>query len=159
MSAAAIIERARTVGVTLRVEGREIKVKGPVPEVEALLPALRVHKGELLAALSQDRASAFDFSPLDSEAVREVLQERIGILMDSGMPQDKAEQEAGWQLERDRCWERFQSHAQIILDAPERRRRALLAEYQLSAARMFGEHIAGHMAATMTNRVRQKAAP
>jgi hypothetical protein len=52
MSAVAILEEARTLGVSLRVEGGRIKAKGPRPAVEQLLPTLRRHKPELLEALA-----------------------------------------------------------------------------------------------------------
>jgi len=50
--AATILGRARALGVSLRVEGDRIKAKGPQPAIEQILPALREHKPELLAALS-----------------------------------------------------------------------------------------------------------
>jgi hypothetical protein len=56
MSAAAIIEQARTLGVSLRIAHDKIKVKGPSPAVEQLLPVIREHKPELLAALADKPA-------------------------------------------------------------------------------------------------------
>ena len=55
MSAAAIIERARNLGVSLRAEGDKIKARGPRPAVEQILPVLRTHKPELLAVLAKPR--------------------------------------------------------------------------------------------------------
>jgi hypothetical protein len=98
MSAVAILEEARSLGVDLRVEGERIKAGGPRPAVERLLPALRAHKPEVLAALTQQ----FGWSPLDPETSREILDERIGILMAEGMPEAAAVREASWQLERAR---------------------------------------------------------
>src|SRR5262245_34850638 len=53
MSAAAIIDQALELCVSLRVENGKVKAKGPRPAVEHLLPALREHKSELLAILAQ----------------------------------------------------------------------------------------------------------
>lgn len=52
MSAAAIIEQARALGVTLWVAGDKIKLRGPDAALDRLLPEVREHKPELLAALS-----------------------------------------------------------------------------------------------------------
>src|SRR5215471_15983826 len=47
-----IIERARTLGVSLRVDDGKIKVKGQRPSVERLMPDIRAHKPELVRLLS-----------------------------------------------------------------------------------------------------------
>jgi hypothetical protein len=52
MSVAAIIEHARIMGVSLRVVGDIIKVRGPRPAVEQILPTVREHKPDLLVALA-----------------------------------------------------------------------------------------------------------
>jgi hypothetical protein len=93
----------------------------------------------------------FQWLPLDSEAAKELLDERIGILLDSGISEAEAVREAGWHLERARCWVRFQSHARIILAAPQQDRHAFLEEYRESAARTFGREIASQMAASMAS--------
>jgi hypothetical protein len=54
-SAAAIVDRARALGVSLRVEGDTIKAKGPGPAIEQILPALREHKPALLRVLAESR--------------------------------------------------------------------------------------------------------
>src|SRR5262245_57459103 len=51
-AAAVILDQARALGVSLRVEGGTIKAKGPPPAVEQILPALREHKPALLKALT-----------------------------------------------------------------------------------------------------------
>ena len=145
MSALAILEEARSLNVSLRVEGDRIKAKGSRPAVERLLPALRQHKPELLTALTQ----LFHWSPLDPASSKEILEERIGILMDAGLPEADALQEASWQVEQARCWERFQRHARIILEASGQDREALLEQYAQAAASSFGQRIASHMADTM----------
>ena len=151
MSAAtAILEQARHLGVSLRVAGDKIKVKGPKRAVEEIVPVLREHKPEVMAALADPPTpSIFQWLPLDQDAVQEALEERIGILMADGMPEAEAVHEAGWQLERARCWEQFQSHARIIMTASGQDREALLEKYRQGAAHAFGQEVATRMVATM----------
>lgn len=58
MSAIEILDEARNLGVKLRVEGDRIKAKGPRLAVERLLPVLREHKPQLLAALARPQPAA-----------------------------------------------------------------------------------------------------
>jgi hypothetical protein len=160
MSAATVIlEQARHLGVSLRLAGDKIKVKGPKRAVEEIVPVLREHKPEVMAALADPAPtpSIFQWLPLDQENAREALEERIGIPMADGMPEAEAVREAGWHLERARCWERFQSHATIITTAFGQDREALLEQYRLAATRVFGREIAGHMAETVRSWVTAKS--
>src|SRR4029450_1425583 len=146
-----ILEQARHLGVSLGVAGDKIKVKGPKRAVEEILPVLREHKPEMMAALANPAPtlSIFQWLPLDQENAQEALEERIGILMADGMPEAEAVREAGWQRERGRCWRQFQSHAKIIMGVPEQDQGALLDEYRQAAAEIFGQEMAVYLAKTM----------
>jgi len=58
MSAAAIIEKALAMGVSLRVVGDRIRMKGPRSALDQLLPTIREHKPELLDALAAPPADS-----------------------------------------------------------------------------------------------------
>jgi len=75
--------------------------------------------------------------------------------MADGMPETDAVREAGWQQERAQCWERFQSHARIIMTASGQDREALLEQYRQAAMQAFGREVAAHMVATMAAWVRK----
>jgi len=53
MSAAAIIGKARDLGISLWVDRGTIRAKGPQPAIDQILPDLRRHKPELVAALAE----------------------------------------------------------------------------------------------------------
>ena len=116
MDAHALLDTLAGAGLSVMADGDRLVIRPAYKLTDDMRAVLREHKRVVLAALSQ----RFDWSPLDPESAKEALQERIGILMDSGMPQSQAEQEAAWQMERARCWERFQGHARIIVSAAER---------------------------------------
>src|SRR4029450_6878004 len=91
-AASAILEQARHLGVNLLLAGDKIKVKGPKRAVEEIVPVLREHKPEVMAALagSAPTPGIFQWLPLDQENAQEALEERIGILMADGMPEAEA---------------------------------------------------------------------
>jgi hypothetical protein len=151
VTVANLLERAKNAGVVLVVDGDNLRCRGPEEAINALVPDLKVHKPEVLAALKTkpEISRTFNWSPLAPDAIREALDERVGILMANGMPEDMAVQEARWQLERAACWDRFLGHAGIILEAPREREPALLAQYLRDAELVFGQKMAEHMAMTM----------
>lgn len=51
MSAEDVLKRAKASGVVLRVDGEQIRCRGPEDAVSTLLPQLQAHKRELIAAL------------------------------------------------------------------------------------------------------------
>jgi len=53
MSAARVLKEAQAAGVTLWAEGDALRYRGPREAVVKLLPALRAHKPEVIAALSR----------------------------------------------------------------------------------------------------------
>jgi hypothetical protein len=90
MTAAALLERAARQGVTVEACDGSLKLAGPSQSVEALLPAIRDAKADLLAHLS-----APTLTPADHEAIREAIEERAAIReIDGGEPRQVAEREA-----------------------------------------------------------------
>jgi hypothetical protein len=98
-------------------------------------------------------------SRFSDEQMVAILREadRIGILMADGMAEARAVPEATWQLQRARCWERFQSHARIIMTASGDAREGLLEEYRQATAQGFGQEIAAHMVETMSGWITRQA--
>lgn len=97
------------------------------------------------------RPEPFDFAPPgDSESDAEALAERAAIMAEAnGWDDTRALQEARWQAERERAWRAFLRNAQRVLDAPLRRRGALLSAYEREAAQRYGQAIGSSMAATL----------
>lgn len=58
MTAADLLDRAQSAGLTLWREGDRLKYRGPTDAIAALLPELRAHKAELMAALPLPDPSA-----------------------------------------------------------------------------------------------------
>jgi hypothetical protein len=78
MSAAALIERAASSGVTIRLDGDRLKINGPRETCDVLLPEIREHKSVIVAYLREagdevpDDArhmSAAEFEKLRTEVV------------------------------------------------------------------------------------------
>jgi hypothetical protein len=156
MSAANLLERARSAGIVLLADGDNLRCRGPEEAISALSPELKACKPELLAALRSKDSTTFRWQPLNPEAIQEALDERVGILMANGMAEEQAVQEARWQIERSACWNRFYTHARMILDSPNERKNALLAQYRRDAGLVFGQKVAKHMAATMRSWVARR---
>jgi hypothetical protein len=55
MNTAAIIDLARKAGVTLVTDGMKLACEGPQKEIDLLLPSLKAHKAEVIAALQSHR--------------------------------------------------------------------------------------------------------
>jgi hypothetical protein len=90
MTAAALLERAASQGVTVEACDGSLKLAGPSQSVETLLPAIREAKADLLAHLS-----APTLTPADHDAIREAIAERAAIReIDGGEDRATAEREA-----------------------------------------------------------------
>jgi hypothetical protein len=150
MSAATLLREASALGVRLQIEGDRITVDGPRPAVERLLPALREHKQELLAALAPG-PELFAFAPpAECDCLRDAIEERAAIIAEGcGMEHRQALREARWRVEQERALAAFQRNAERILAAPGRARAALLARYEAEAAERYGARVARNMAATL----------
>lgn len=90
---------------------------------------------------------AFTFSPPGDPANDdEALQERVAIMMESGIDADTALREARWNADRERCWRGLLRNAQHILNAPLSQRGDLLAQYRKEAIRRNGDLTGDNMA-------------
>lgn len=99
MNAHDLLIEAQCHGAQLVANGERLKVVAPTPLPDSLLSELRRHKPELLRLLSANDPGA-TYQPAWTMADHlEDWNERVGIMMDSGIPQDEAERLA---------WERMQ---------------------------------------------------
>jgi len=64
MNVAHLLDKARLMGVTLRLDGSTVKVGGPLTARDAIRPELAAHKTEIIAHL---RAAANDDQPIPAD--------------------------------------------------------------------------------------------
>ncbi len=148
MTPAAIIRQSAADGVALvLLPTGTIKARGDQEAVSRWVPLLREHKSGIVAILEEATRESFDFNP-PSDPVNddEALQERVAIMMESGIDADTALRETRWNADRERCWRGFLRNAQHILDASLSQREGLLAQYRKEAIRRYGDLTGDNMA-------------
>jgi hypothetical protein len=104
MSAAEVIDAARAAGVHLAVDGADLVLESPVPPPPAILDLVRVHKAEIIAAIT---VAGHGSQKTDGGIVdwRDWYEERAAIRQfDGGYTLDEAECLA-WSEAEDR-WRR-----------------------------------------------------
>lgn len=103
MSAATLLDQARDAGITLRLVGDQLKVKGLLVILDAWAPRLHPHKDELHDLLRQEAAN--EVQPArssDSRAVHEAFEERAAILeFEGGLARADAEAQATRELQEE----------------------------------------------------------
>ena len=148
MTPAAIIRQSAADGVALvLLPTGTIKARGDQEAVSRWVPLLREHKSGIVAILEEATRESFDFNPPSNPANDdEALQERVAMMMESGMDEATALQEARWNADRERCWRGFLRNAQRVLDASLSQREDLLAQYRKEAIRRYGDVTGDNMA-------------
>ena len=107
---------------------------------------------------AQEDFELFTFAPPGDPANdAEAMAERAAILVvENGMDDATALQEARWQADRERAWRAFLRNAERILEAPAPEREDLLGTYQIEAARRYGERTGTDMAKSLESWVRAR---
>lgn len=156
MNTVIILERSATEGVSLALTPTgSILASGGNAAVSRWLPVIRQNKPGIVAVLQaandawkpNEPVELFSFSPPgDPTNDDEALLERVAIMMQSGMDEATALQEARWNTDRERCWRGFLRNAQHILDAPSAQREELLAVYETEATQRYGHPTTSYMA-------------
>jgi hypothetical protein len=92
VNAVDVLERAKAAGIELTVIGDRVKLRAPGRPPVDLLEAMRQHKAELLALLTErERQTEIEAA----ESIGEHLAERAAIMeFDGGLPREQAEVEA-----------------------------------------------------------------
>ena len=156
MNPETILQRSTAEGVTLALTATGlIRATGDKLAVSRWTPVIRANKPGIVAILQAvndveaiDRSvEVFCFTPPgDHGNDDEALQERVAIMMESGMDEATALQEARWNADRERCWRGFLRNAQRVLDASLSQREDLLAQYRKEAIRRYGDVTGDDMA-------------
>ena len=151
-----ILQRSTAEGVTLALTATGlIRATGDKLAVSRWTPLIRANKPGIVAILQAvndveaiDRSvEVFCFTPPGDHANDdEALQERVAIMMESGIDADTALREARWNADRERCWRGFLRNAQHILDASLSQREDLLDQYRKMAIRRYGDVTGDNMA-------------
>lgn len=144
-----ILERSAAEGVSLALTPTgSILASGGKVAVSRWLPVIRQNKPGIVAVLQaandagklDEPVEVFCFNPPSDPANDdEALQERVAMMMESGMDEAIALREARWNADRERCWRGFLRNAQHILDASLSQREDLLAQYRKEAIRRYGD--------------------
>lgn len=79
MSAAAVLAAAREVGVSVRIEGAELKVKGPPAALVQWVPELRAVKADLMLLLSEPPAALAQPGPEPPPAPLQATDETLPV--------------------------------------------------------------------------------
>jgi TubC N-terminal docking domain len=95
MSAAAIVSKAKALGIRLSLNGDQVKMRGPVDAIAAIKPEIAAHKPEVMAYLSQ---AANDADSLPADCVG-ALRDPEGGLYLPWVPHITPEQLKQWQRE------------------------------------------------------------
>ena len=160
MNALDALKIAQEVGVRVRIDGEDLVLEAlaaPPPTVIDLLSRYKVSILQKLREVAIDTApvvpafenpqESFSFTPPgDSANDDEALLERVAIMVESGMDEATALQEARWNADRERCWRGFLRNAQRVLDASLSQREDLLAQYRKEAIRRYGDVTGDDMA-------------
>lgn len=98
------------------------------------------------------RRELFTFAPPGDPANDdEALKERVAIMIEGGMDESRALQEARWHTDRERAWRAFIRNAGRILAAPESQHGAFISIYQKEAARRYGASTGTDMAKSLAS--------